>query len=144
MTGITAVQAAMAITSPVTMSVKKAWPYMPPQSVLAGVAMPAWINEWTLVRERRAISMREQLYSVRMQLLVFDADQDRAADIATAFMVVAVDAFDAAVTLGGTATQQTLRGASPTLGRVEIGGAVYSAIDLFLDVEMKEAKEFTG
>lgn len=136
-------QAGLAITSPVTSSVKKAWPYVPPQNALLP-ELPAFTNSWDLVREDRFIDMRVQLYTVQMQLFAADAaiEQDRGADIASAFMEQLVDALDADITLDGSVTSHNLRGGSPTLAILRRGDRPYIGLDLFLDLEMKEAKTF--
>ncbi len=139
---ITAIQAGLSITSPVTASIKKAYKYVPKQDAALPDA-PAWMNDWTLSREERHIDLRIQHYTVHMQLFVNDADQDRAADIATAFMAQAVDGFDADVTLDGNVTNSALRGGDPTLVSLGRAGQSYIGLDLFLDLEMKEAKAFS-
>lgn len=136
-------EATLAITSPVTSSIKKAWPYFPPQNVLLP-ELPAFMNSWDLVREDRFIDLRVQIYTVNMQLYAAKAtiEQDRGADIASAFMEQLVDALDADITLAGSVTSHNLRGGSPTLAILERAGDSYIGLNLFLDLEMKEAKTF--
>lgn len=154
MTAITTTQGALSISSPESVSVVKAWPYFPPQTRTNRLQTPLWRNEWTLVREERHIGLRVQFYVVHMQLLVDRPNLDDAADIATAFMPKVVDAFDAqdgssnggvALSLAGvpSVTNTALRGGNPTLSRFDESEATYIGLDLFLDVEMKESKEFT-
>lgn len=137
---IVAIQQSLSITSPVALSIKRAYKYVPPQE--AALDLPCWQNSWTMVSETRGFGSREQLYTVNMQLLVADADQDRAADIATAFHVALVDALDNDRTLGGTVTRQDLRGGNPTLVVFERSGNVYLGLNLFLDLVMYEPKTF--
>ena len=142
LTRIVAIQNGMSITSPRPMSVVRAYRHFPPPRKTIDAA-PAWFNVWTLRNVRRHIDLRIQNYTVQMQLVVEDADLDYAAELATNFMPVVVDAFDEDVTLAGNATKTDLRGGADTLGLVEYGGKEYMALDLFLDIEIKEAKEFS-
>jgi len=139
---IIAIQGGLSITSPITESIKVAYKYSPAANVGLPDA-PAFFNEWTLEREERHVSMRIQYYTVHMQLLVRDADLNRAADIATAFHVALVDAFDADVQMNNTVTQSSLRGGSPTLAGFVRNNINYIGLDLFLDLELKEAKSFS-
>ena len=138
---LVAIQGGLSITDPTATSISTAYKYVPRQdTTLPGT--PCWMNDWTLIREERHIDMRIQFYTVHMQLFVRDADQDQAADIASAFMEKTVEALDADVTLAGAVTRQSLRGGEPTLVSLERGGLSYIGLDLFLDLEMKEAKAF--
>ena len=139
---LVAIQGGLSITDPIAVSVGTAYKYVPRQSTTLP-ATPSWMNDWTLIREERHIDMRIQFYTVHMQLFVRDADQDQAADVASAFMEKTVEALDADVTLNGTVTRQSLRGGEPTLVSLERGGLSYIGLDLFLDLEMKEAKSFS-
>ena len=141
---IVAIQEAMTISdAPIDVSVKTAWKYVPPQSTLMP-ELPAWTNSWTLIREDRFISMRVQIYTVQMQLFVakLSAEDDVSFDIATAFMTSIVDDFDADVSLNGTVTEARLRGGPDTLAILDRGGDRFAGLDLFLDLEMKEGKNF--
>ncbi len=79
-----------------------------------------------------------------MHLLVskLSADDDVSFDIATAFMTSIVDDFDADVSLNGTVTEARLRGGPDTLAILDRGGDRFAGLDLFLDLEMKEGKNF--
>ena len=82
---LVAIQGGLSITDPTATSISTAYKYVPRQdTTLPGT--PCWMNDWTLIREERHIDMRIQFYTVHMQLFVRDADQDQAADIASAFM----------------------------------------------------------
>ena len=136
------IQAGLSITDPTEVSIGTAYKYVPRQDTTLPDT-PSWMNDWTLIREERHIDMRIQFYTVHMQLFVRDADQDQAADIASAFMEKTVEALDADVTLAGAVTRQSLRGGEPTLVSLERAGLSYIGLDLFLDLEMKEAKSFS-
>ena len=139
---IVTIQGGLSITSPLSVSVKKAYKYVPNASVALPDA-PAWTNDWTLTSLERFVSLRIQNYTVHMQLFVKDANIDRAADIASAFLDKLITALDADISLSQTVTQHTLRGGNPTLVGLERANLPYIGLDLFLDLEMKEGKTFS-
>ncbi len=143
MASIIVVQAALAITDPITASVAEAWKYRPPGKMALN-SFPVFMNEWTFVGEKRANSLREQEYTVHMQLAVNDSDADQAADIASAFHVALIDAFDADVKLNNTVTRQSIRGGNPTLANLEFAGPNYIGLDLFMDIVMSEGGTFAA
>jgi len=138
---IVQLQGDLAIEEPTSMRIAKAYKYVPPMRV-AAPSTPCFMNTWTMVGETRRSVVREQMYIVHMQLLVADADQDRAADIASAFHEQLVNAFDKDVTLLATCTRQALRGADPTLVLLERAGRAYIGLNLYLDVWFTETQEF--
>lgn len=139
---VVAIQGALTISAPSSQAIKKTWANPPPQQTTINDT-PAFLNEWTFNKEVRTTQgLREQYYSVRMMLLVEDADYDVASDIASAFMGALVDAFDATETLNGTCSWTNLRGADPTLGPVRRNGKIYAGLDLYLDVRLTEGKTY--
>ena len=141
-------QGQLRITDPDAIDIVRVFKYFPDQNTVLKGQTPAWMNEWTLVSEERHSSMRIQSYQVHMQFLGYDAQSSVAADIATAFMAELVDALDADVALKGegtapTVTQSSLRGGQPTLALLNRGRLSYIGLDLFLDLEMKEGKDFS-
>jgi hypothetical protein len=148
MQAIVAIQESLSITDPVKAQIKRAYPYVPDFGVGAP-ATPMMMNEWSFDREDRTNQgLRQQYYTVHMQLLVYDAKTDRAADIATAFMEPIVDAFDAADVLHGAAFWTKLRGRAgaggsvPTLFPVTWAGKKHMGLDLFLDLTLTEGKTY--
>lgn len=141
LTNLVALQAGLAITDPVAASIKKAWNYMIPQGGIAPDT-PCWMNTWRMERMERGSAVRRQFYTINMQLLVRDADQERAADIATAFHVALVTALDGNLTLGGTVKVHTLRGGDPTLFTMDRAGLSFIGLDEYLDVELWDAATF--
>jgi len=141
LTQLIAVQDGLSITDPIVASIEKAWTYMIPQNSIAPDT-PCWMNTWRMDREERGSSVRRQFYTINMQLLVRDADQERAADIATAFHVALVTALDGNLTLSGSVKTQTLRGGDPTLFVVDRGGLAFIGLDEFLDLELWDAATF--
>lgn len=102
---------------------------------------PCWFNSWTLAQVIRMPSLLETIYSIRMQLAVYDADQNRAAEIAAAFMDVALVAFNADITLGGAISHHDLVGSAPTSIQLELDKK-YMGIDLLLTAYLKEIVTF--
>lgn len=91
----------------------------------------------------RGMSQRRKEYTVRLRLLVRDADLATAAGELDAFRELTVDAFDNALTLSGTATVIDGPNAEEA-GRFPYGGHEYVGIDFLLTVTLKEAKAFAG
>lgn len=136
------IEAACAITSPVTVSVKRAYKYIPDrESALPDT--PCWLNGWSLVNYLRSSAFREQEYDIRAQLAVLDADQDRAADIASALYENFLTRLDANITLGATINRHDLVGGQPTLAAMTWAGQPYIGIDMHLHVVIKEAATFS-
>jgi hypothetical protein len=147
---IVKVQERLAIVEPVQTRIVKAYPFFPSQATTAAIATPCVMNEWTLTRIERDISLKTEFYTIHSQVLVRDADLDRAAWIATAFMPVYAAAFDqraedgaGGVSLNGLVVNQTVRGGNPTLGRVERTEGVYMSLDLFMDVTIQSGVAFS-
>lgn len=137
---IVVIQGGLAITAPISTTIKKAYKYHPPASV-AAPNCPCFFNSWTKTSGKRANgAMRERQFAVHMQLLVDDSDSDRASDIASAFYEQLETALDADQTLNHTVeTTRPLRGGSPTLAALERAGRLYIGLDLYLDLVMTEA-----
>lgn len=147
-TAVAALQAAISISSPAALTVAKVWPYFPPQSI-AIADSPVFLNEWVFNREDRTTNgLRQQYYTNHMQLFVYDADSDSAADIATAFMDAIVTAFDAHETLSGTAFRSKLRGSGggnrPAIFPAIWDGVTFIGLDLYLDIELTEGKTYAA
>ena len=138
MTKITAMQEGLSITAPISSSIKRAYKYMPPMSSSLPDC-PCWLNAWTLTRQELDIGLRVLFYSVRMQLVIDDADQDQAADIASSYMNAFINAHYQDVQFDGSCNVSYLRGGDPTLAVLNWAGRDYIGLDLFLDCELKAA-----
>lgn len=132
---------ALTITSPIAESVRKVWDPVPPDSV-ALPELPCWILSRTLVDTERNASQYIEHHTLHLQFFVRDADRDRALKIARAFEVAAHSAFGPHPTLSGKVTNQLLRGGSPTEGTAERNSIVYTVLDLYMDVTIKNALAF--
>lgn len=136
---VTAVQAALTITSPIDASIKAVHRYPPNrQSVLPDT--PCWMNTWTLARVEENIDFdgnRRFFYSVNAQLFIKDADLNRAADIATSFHQAWLDALvlSPALSTGADGLSWTPRGGDPTLVLLEWGSMPFIGLNEYLDVE---------
>ena len=77
MAEVAAIQSSLSISEPAAVSVVKVWTYPPPLSyMISPQDCPAFINDWSFDRENRITQgLREQLYTVHMQLLV-DGETD--------------------------------------------------------------------
>lgn len=136
--------AAVTITSPISASIKKVYKYRPdgetdfPCVVLA--SPPAKRVE------RGPSGLRDKYYDVTMQLLVRDADVDRAAEILDAFEEAIIDAIDDAVTLGLFSGYHVTRGPDwDAAGYVALSDSTLAtAATGVLSLRMKDAKNFIG
>lgn len=131
------IEAALTITSPIAASIKRAYKYPPSRN--ADLETPCIINNWSMPDSAGMGGLRVQNYTVHGQLFINDADIDRGCDIATAFWGKLVDALGQNVTLGGTATRASLRGASPdTVVLLPWNEKPYQGLDFFIDVLLKD------
>lgn len=137
---IQAIEAALTITSPVAVAIKKAF-LLGPNRGQALADTPCWINAWQLSRIEWGLGgtagPRHEFYTVHSQLFVDDADLSRSAAIATAFMPAFIVALNADWTLGGTVISADVRGGDPTLALLDWAGKGYAGLDLFIDVELQ-------
>ena len=138
MTNVVSLQEGLSITAPVSSSILRAYKYMPPMAS-ALPDTPCFLNNWTLQNQELDVGLRILFYTVRMQLVVLDADQDQAADIASSYMNALITAQNADVQLGGSCNLTVLRGGNPTLAVLNWAGIDYIGLDLFMDVEIKDA-----
>ncbi len=138
MTNVVSLQEGLSITAPISSSILRAYKYMPPMAS-ALPDTPCFLNNWTLQNQELDVGLRILFYTVRMQLVVLDADQDQAADIASSYMNALITAQNADVQLGGSCNLTVLRGGNPTLAVLNWAGIDYIGLDLFMDVEIKDA-----
>lgn len=133
-------ESGLAITSPLVVPVRRVFKYAPNrQQALAD--LPCWINTWTLSRIDWTLSgttaRRQEYYSVNAQLFVEDADLNRGAEIASAFLPQFLSAVGPDFTLSGDALFADVRGGDPTLGLLEWAGKGYAGLNLFVDIEIQ-------
>ena len=145
LTEINTIQAGLSISAPVAASIAKVWFAIPPQSAALS-DFPCFMNTWGVVESKPVASntILYQDYWVRMQLLVKDADADRAAAIATAFMPQIVSGFAAHWQLAGAVRNISWRGSTgtATLLPLDFAGFHYIGLDLTLDLHMEEGHSF--
>ena len=131
---IKTVEEGLSITLPVEQDIKRVYKYFPHQGVMPEV--PCFMHTYSLPRvEHFPSGIRRQVYTVRTQFLSGDADQDQAADIASAFLAEWLDAFSNDLTLNGNCTGPlVVRGADPTLADLEYAGKHWVGLDLLMEV----------
>lgn len=120
-----ALLATVAITSPITQTIKKVYEF-PPGAIQDKPCFIIYPPAITI--ERRSGGWRSDRYRVRVALLVQDADKDRAAELVSAYIDKVTDLIDANVTLNGTATvvneQETEEGTAIAYGGLEYPGCI--------------------
>lgn len=135
---LVAVQAAVVISDPAAMDVRKAYRYFPDPQI--EIPLRSFQNEWTMGEVKAEQAIRTLPYQIRTQFLAGEmlSDTARNEDIATAFWEAYVDAVCASVRSGGRfeGLILRLRGAEPTLGRIDRGGKAYVGFEAFLTVEL--------
>ena len=134
------IEEGLSITSPVSLSVKKAWDPVPPANTTL-VDLPAWTNTWSMDgMDWLPGDMRDETYVVRMILAVGESttEQDRQGRIATAFWESLLNALHADPQLGGFGRLQRIRSAQQ--GIVPFGGRSYVGLEVSLEVYVIEAK----
>lgn len=134
-----ALEESVAITSPVTAQVKRAYWGAPAGQALD---LPCAIN--ALSEPERTLGLgnrREQRMQVRLQLLAARAtpEDEQSSRIATAFWFAAKSKFDADTSIGGTVMFSTLRGADPTVPVIlQHAGQGYIGFDAILEIQQIE------
>lgn len=136
---IIVLQEALTITDPVNLTVKKAYKFVPPASVQVP-DLPCCFNSVSLVSIEGNASMRTRRFQVLMQCPVarMTVEDDISMDIATALFEQAVDDFGHDIALQSMVTLVTMRGAEPTVGRMEWGQA-YIGWQAYLDLQITDA-----
>ncbi|MGD9889691.1 MAG: hypothetical protein AB7R89_25790 [Dehalococcoidia bacterium] len=134
----------LSITSPIAASIKKVHTYAPNRdSTLPDT--PCWMLTWSFRELQEGMSGRRfQVYTVRCQLFIEDADLNRAAAIATAFHVAWIDLMDQHNQLGGTVTKIDRRGGEPTLGLLTWAEKPYVGLDLYLDLHLVDSTTYSA
>lgn len=129
-----ALEEALAITSPIEVGVKRAWPYVPPMSQII-TDTPCFVHSWTLPELQIGSALMRETFLVNMRLLVHDADAPQAAKIASAFWPQIRTMFSQNVKLGLSGWHiGPVRGGDPTLTSftedIEGGGKTLIGLDL--------------
>jgi hypothetical protein len=135
---IAALLATVAITEPAENSIQRV--YETPPATVQDV--PCFIIYPPALTVERGSSLRIKSYTVRLRLLVMDADADRAADFADAFREATIDVFDADVTLDHKCAQ-IIGPRIEEAASFAYGGREFIGMDCFLTVQIKEPKAFS-
>ena len=128
----------VSITSPVKQAINRVYE-TPPETVQD---LPCFIIYPPALAVERSSSLRIKRYTVRLRLLVSDADLDRAADLVDAYREAAIDVFDGDLTLNHTCTQ-IVGPAVEEAASFAYAGRDYTGLDCLLTVEIKEARAFS-
>lgn len=135
---IAAVLGGVSITSPIEQTIARV--YESPPGTFQD--LPCFVIHPPAVEvSRSAGGLRRKTYTVRLRLLVTDADKDQASAIVDAYREAALDAFDSALALKGTADAvQGPRADEAT--SFEYTSGRYPGVDLFLTVQFTETRSF--
>lgn len=133
---IVAIETALTVTAPTgAPSIKRVYTYVPPKSETPKT--PCWIHSVTLGPVDHFAGSREMLYIVRSQFLSGEPNEDRASDVAAAYLGAWLDAISNNQTLNGTVSGPIrVRGLDPTITRLEYAGAAYIGLDLVIEIPM--------
>ena len=127
----------LVITDPVRVKIKEAFD-APPDIDQALGDTPCWINTYTLLPVEftmdSGILSQIQRFDVRMQLFCYDASHRRASQMANAFLVALLRAWD--YSLNGTVSTAYLRGGTPTQVRLNHNQMGFPGLDLHADLEL--------
>lgn len=129
--------ATVAITSPITQTVKRV--YATPPGVIQD--MPCFIIYPPALEFSRHSALRMKRYTVRIQFFITDQDLDRATDIVDNYREAVVDMFDQDVTLNGTCTQILGPRFEPAVS-LKYAEKDYVGLDFFLSVDISTAATF--
>lgn len=141
-TKLEALQKTVAITSPATLQVKRAYWGAPPDQI---TDLPCIINAMSESDRVLGFGSRDQKLRINIQLLAArtQVEDQRSSLIATSFWFAAKDAFDGDITIGKTVSFSTLRGADPTVPvLLQHGGQIYIGFNAVLDIQDVEAFTF--
>ncbi len=147
MDALVLIQQELQITEPETMGIAHAYKFVPPEDVVMPQE-PTWMNAFTLTTYDRHSSMSVSLWSVHSQLFIGDAEHDKLADIAAAFLEAFIVDMDANSQLNDaagspTVTNHFIRGGNPTLAILPRANRPYVGLNLFIDLHVIEGKTFT-
>lgn len=141
-TNLRALEEGIAITSPVAMTVKRAYWGAPPSAL---PDLPCVINALSEPDRALGFGSRDQRLRVHVQLLAarIAVEDERSSRIATAFWFAAKNKFDLDLTIGGTVSLSALQGADPTVPvLLTHGGQAYIGFNAFLDIHDVETFTF--
>lgn len=135
---IVAIQAAIAITSPLALTIARA--YKDPPGAVQDT--PCFLNVIEPGEIKYGPGCQRQTHHVKMQLLVKDEQAADASAIARAFLETTRTAFNGDIRLAGTCTVAVL-GATAGVTGLQYAGVQYIGFELPLLVQMYEAVTFT-
>lgn len=138
MVKLRAIEAALSITSPVTLAVKRTYLWIPHQGSAVPDA-PAWLNTYQL-QEHNVVNRRfTSIYTVSMNLVLREANLDRAGEIALNFHVALKNALEVEVNQTLTSTVNEIRNfrtARELPAVLEIGKQAFVGLSELLDLQI--------
>lgn len=144
-TALATIVGQLAITEPATMSMKVAWPYVPPARQV--IVPPSAVVMHDLTRCTFGPGgMVQQDYDLHVQFFAAEASSilDVGADIANAFLDELITALSDNITLSGTVQLvRELRGSGQqreTLAVLERGGKTYVGFDVVIPINLTDVR----
>jgi hypothetical protein len=141
-TKLLAIETGISITSPTSMTIKRAYWGVPDGSI---VELPTVINSMSETDRILGFGSRDQMLRIVINAFVakVQTENETSCDIATAFWFAMKDAFDGDHTITDTVSMATLRGAEPTVPvLLNYAGQAYIGINAYLDIQQAEAFSF--
>lgn len=130
---IVVLQQALSITDPTTVTVKAAYKTFPDQAGMPEA--PCFINVPSMQGMSHTMSSRQMRWQVRSQILVDDANRNRASDIVLALLEKYLNALSEDLTLNG---QHLMLGESSTgeLSAFDYAGKSFTGIEITVPLQV--------
>lgn len=93
------IEAALAVTSPEAVGIKKVWPYAPAGNAVV-TDTPCFLNDYSVEAVSYLSALKRVNYSVNARLAIYRANSDDSAVLASAFTQPIIDAFALNLKLG--------------------------------------------
>lgn len=137
LTELKTIQEALSITDPITETIQEAFTHPPGPNITP--TAPFVINTWSFGEQRNHIAQEVHDYSINMQFFIYDADQDIAGDVCSAFHEAFLNSWRTGNNkdLNSGAVGVRIRGGEPTLVALTHNGITYAGLDLFLDCSIE-------
>jgi hypothetical protein len=126
------------LAEPILSSIVKVYP-TPPGTI---GDLPCFVIYPPALKVERGSGLRIKTYTVRLRLLVSDADLEQAADLVDAYRETVVDVFDTDIRLSDIHTLLTGLTVEEA-GQFTYGGRDFTGMDCFLTVQIQEPKAFS-
>lgn len=128
--------------APADLAILKAYPWPLDWNELPNWQVPAVFNTYSLVGLDYGVGLLERLWTITVQTVVADARREVAAELVSHFLESLLVAMVSNTTIKSTVNTATIRGGTPTLGSVSLGGVEYVATTILVDARTKAAVDF--